>query len=69
MEEDRIAASPASFTTSTGTLPGVSWSSRRGVEYMLCGGVRTRPLRFYFMTESDLQADLIIYDATPWVNR
>ncbi len=28
-----------------------------------------RSLRFYFMTESDLQADLIIYDATPWVNR
>ena len=28
-----------------------------------------RSLRFYFMTESDLQADLMIYDATPWVNR
>jgi Family of unknown function (DUF6454) len=26
-------------------------------------------LRFYFMTESDNQADLLIYDATPWVNR
>jgi Family of unknown function (DUF6454) len=28
-----------------------------------------RSLRFYFMTESDLQADLLIYDATPWINR
>jgi hypothetical protein len=26
-------------------------------------------LRFYFMTESDNQADLLVYDATPWVNR
>ncbi|MET0384634.1 MAG: DUF6454 family protein [Polyangiales bacterium] len=26
-------------------------------------------LRFYFMTESDNQADLLIYDATPWVDR
>jgi hypothetical protein len=23
----------------------------------------------YFMTESDNQADLLVYDATPWVNR
>lgn len=26
-------------------------------------------LRAYFMTESDNQADLLVYDATPWVNR
>ena len=26
-------------------------------------------LRGYFMTESDNQADLVVYDATPWVNR
>jgi Family of unknown function (DUF6454) len=26
-------------------------------------------LRFYFMTESDNQADLLVYDATPWINR
>lgn len=26
-------------------------------------------LRFYFMPESDSQADLLIYDATPWINR
>jgi hypothetical protein len=26
-------------------------------------------LRFYFMTESDNQADLLIYDATPWLYR
>jgi len=26
-------------------------------------------LRFYFMTESDDQADLLIYDATPWIDR
>jgi hypothetical protein len=28
-----------------------------------------RSLRFYFMTESDNQAALLSYDATPWVNR
>ena len=28
-----------------------------------------RSLRFYFMTESDLQADLMVYTATPWINR
>jgi hypothetical protein len=26
-------------------------------------------LRFYFMPESDQQAELLIYEATPWVNR
>ncbi|HWM87139.1 MAG TPA: DUF6454 family protein [Kofleriaceae bacterium] len=26
-------------------------------------------LRFYFMTETDNQAALLIYDATPWINR
>lgn len=26
-------------------------------------------MRAYFMTESDNQADLLVYDATPWVNR
>jgi hypothetical protein len=26
-------------------------------------------LRFYFMTESDNQADLLVYEATPWINR
>ena len=26
-------------------------------------------LRFYFMTESDHQAELLTYDVTPWVNR
>ena len=26
-------------------------------------------LRGYFMTESDNQAELLIYDATPWINR
>jgi len=26
-------------------------------------------LRFYFMTESNNQADLLIYDATPWIDR
>jgi hypothetical protein len=26
-------------------------------------------LRFYFMTETDNQADLLVYEATPWVNR
>lgn len=26
-------------------------------------------LRGYFMAESDNQADLVIYDATPWINR
>jgi hypothetical protein len=26
-------------------------------------------LRGYFMTESDNQADLVVYDITPWVNR
>ena len=26
-------------------------------------------LRGYFMTESDNQSDLVVYDATPWVNR
>jgi hypothetical protein len=26
-------------------------------------------LRFYFMTESDNQADLLVYQATPWINR
>jgi hypothetical protein len=26
-------------------------------------------MRAYFMTESDNQADLVIYDATPWLNR
>ena len=25
-------------------------------------------LRFYFMPESDNQAELLIYDATPWIN-
>jgi Family of unknown function (DUF6454) len=28
-----------------------------------------RSLRAYFMTESDNQADLLVYDATPWVYR
>lgn len=28
-----------------------------------------RSLRIYFMTESDLQAALTVYSATPWVNR
>jgi hypothetical protein len=28
-----------------------------------------RSLRAYFMTESNNQADLLVYDATPWVNR
>jgi hypothetical protein len=28
-----------------------------------------KSLRAYFMTESDNQADLLIYNATPWVNR
>jgi hypothetical protein len=26
-------------------------------------------LRVYFMTESDNQADLLVYEATPWINR
>ena len=26
-------------------------------------------LRAYFMTESDNQADLLVYTATPWINR
>lgn len=26
-------------------------------------------LRIYFMTESDNQADLLVYDVTPWINR
>jgi hypothetical protein len=26
-------------------------------------------LRAYFMTESDNQADLLVYEATPWINR
>lgn len=26
-------------------------------------------LLFYFMTESDNQADLLVYEATPWINR
>ena len=26
-------------------------------------------LRFYFMTESDNQAELLVYEATPWINR
>lgn len=26
-------------------------------------------LRFYVMTESDNQADLLVYDVTPWINR
>lgn len=26
-------------------------------------------LRFYFMTESDNQADLLIYEVTPWIHR
>jgi hypothetical protein len=26
-------------------------------------------LRFYFMPESDQKAELLIYDATPWINR
>jgi hypothetical protein len=26
-------------------------------------------MRGYFMTESDNQAELVIYDATPWINR
>ncbi len=26
-------------------------------------------LRFYFMTESDNQADLLVYEVTPWINR
>lgn len=30
---------------------------------------RNGSMRAYFMTESDNQADLIVYDATPWVNR
>jgi hypothetical protein len=29
----------------------------------------TGSLRAYFMTESDNQAELLVYDATPWVNR
>lgn len=28
-----------------------------------------RALRAYFMTESDQQADLLVYDVTPWINR
>ena len=28
-----------------------------------------RPMRAYFMTESDNQAELLIYEATPWVAR
>ena len=28
-----------------------------------------KSLRGYFMTESDNQADLLVYTATPWVNR
>jgi Family of unknown function (DUF6454) len=28
-----------------------------------------KSLRAYFMTESDNQADLLVYNATPWVNR
>ena len=28
-----------------------------------------RSLRFYFMTESDGQAALLVYQATPWINR
>ena len=28
-----------------------------------------KSLRAYFMTETDNQADLLVYNATPWVNR
>jgi hypothetical protein len=28
-----------------------------------------KKLRAYFVTESDNPADLLVYDATPWVNR
>ena len=26
-------------------------------------------MRVYFMTESDKQADLLVYEPTPWINR
>jgi len=31
--------------------------------------LRNGSLRVYFMTENDNQADLLIYEATPWINR
>jgi len=49
----------------TGPNPGLSlahnafWAEPTG----------TGTLRFYFMTESDNQADLLVYEATPWINR
>jgi hypothetical protein len=31
--------------------------------------LRNGSMRAYFMTESDNQADLLVYEATPWINR